>query len=226
VSSVISTEHARRRARLGGMRLYVITAESGGPDETARVMAAALAGGADVVQLRKKRMSTGDQYRLALSLRVLTRAHGALLIINDHADIAIAAGADGVHLGQDDLEPQTVRGMPGFEGLLIGRSTHSLEQARRAVEEGADYLGVGPVHATPTKPGRLPVGVDLVREVAAAVAVPFVAIGGIDATTVGPVIDAGARAVAVVRAVSEAEDPAAAVRELLREIAARLEIRV
>lgn len=208
------------------MRLYVITAEAGGVEETVRVVAAALRGGGDVVQLRKKLMPKGDQYRLALALRALTRAHGALLIVNDHADLALAADADGVHLGQDDLDPAVVRRLHGFEDRLIGCSTHSLEQARRAVAQGADYLGVGPVYATPTKPGRPAVGVALVRAVAAAIPLPFVAIGGIDRTTVGGVVEAGARAVAVVRAVSEASDPQEAARAIAAEVRARREVRV
>lgn len=208
------------------MRLYVITAEAGGPEETVRIVAASLRGGADVVQLRKKLMPKGEQYRLAVALRAVTRAHGALLIVNDHADLALAADADGVHLGQDDLDPAVVRRLDGFEDRLIGRSTHSLEQARRAVAEGADYLGVGPVYATPTKPGRPAVGLELVRAVAAAIPLPFVAIGGIDRTNAGGVVEAGARAVAVVRAVSEAQDPREAARAILDQVSAHLEVQV
>src|SRR5256886_10455825 len=143
----------QRRERLARMRLYLITGDRGDEVETARIVEAALEGGASVVQLRKKSMPMVEQYRLALSLRILTREHEALLIVNDHADLAIAADADGVHLGQDDLPPDAVRALPGFDGRLIGRSTHSLEQARAAIKEGADYLAVGPVYATPTKAG-------------------------------------------------------------------------
>lgn len=200
------------------MRLYVITGERGDVDETARIVEAALAGGADVIQLRKKAMPSGERERLARRLRQLTRAHDALLIINDHPDLAIAADADGVHLGQDDAEPAAVRAMAGFGDRLIGRSTHSLDQARAAVAEGADYLGVGPVFATPTKPGRPAVGVGLVRTASTAVAVPFVAIGGIDETNVASVVEAGARAIAVVRAVYGAGDPAAVARRLRRAV--------
>lgn len=200
------------------MRLYVVTGERGDVDETARIVEAALVGGADVIQLRKKAMLRDARERLAGRLRQLTRAHDALLIINDHPDLAIAADADGVHLGQDDAEPAAVRGLAGFGDRLIGRSTHSLDQAQAAVAEGADYLGVGPVFATPTKPGRPAVGVDLVRAAAAAVAVPFVAIGGIDDTNVAAVVDAGARAIAVVRAVYDADDPAAVARRLRRMV--------
>jgi len=206
------------------MRLYVITTDAPGPAETARVVEAALRGGADAIQLRKKLMPKGEQYRLALVLRTLTRAHGALLIVNDHADLALAADADGVHLGQDDLEPAVVRRLPGFEDLLIGRSTHSLEQARQAAADGVDYLGVGPVYPTPTKPGRPAVGLELVGAVASALSLPFVAIGGLDAGNAGEAIDAGARAVAVLRAVGEAPDPCQAARAIVNLLIARQKV--
>ena len=129
---------------------------------------------------RKKTMPKGQQYAIAVALRRLTLLHDALFIVNDHADIAIAADADGAHLGQDDLPPSVVRELPGFRGRLIGRSTHSVEQARSAMAEGADYLAVGPVYPTPTKAGRPAVGTGLVSEVAAIAERPFVAVGGID----------------------------------------------
>ncbi|TME45294.1 MAG: thiamine phosphate synthase, partial [Chloroflexi bacterium] len=122
----------QRREKLSRMRLYLITGDQGGEVETARIVEAALEGGASVIQLRKKTMAKGEQYSIARALRRLTQLHGALFIVNDHADIAIAADADGVHLGQDDLPPSAVRELPGFDGRLIGRSTHSLEQAKGA----------------------------------------------------------------------------------------------
>ena len=198
-----------RRSRLARVILYVITGERGGVEETARIAAGALAGGADVIQLRKKEMGRRDQLRLGFRLRELTAEHGALFIVNDHVDLAIACDADGVHLGQEDMDPAAARRRGGFEGRLIGRSTHSLEQALRAAELGVDYLGVGPVFATPTKPGRAPVGLRLVREVAGAVRIPFVAIGGIDQTNAASAFAAGAPAVAVVRAVWDAPEPRA-----------------
>jgi thiamine-phosphate pyrophosphorylase len=213
----------QRRETLERMRLYVITGDQGDEVETARIVEAALDGGASVIQLRKKSMPMLEQYRLALALRTLTRAHEALLIINDHADLAIAADADGVHLGQDDLPPAAVRSLPGFEGRLIGRSTHSLGQAQLAVHEGADYIAVGPVYATPTKAGRPPVGTGLVSRVAGIIDRPFVAVGGIDLDNAPTVIEAGARAVAVVRAVYDAPDPAEAARRLHEAMVTRLE---
>jgi len=213
-----------RRERLARMRLYLITGDRGDEVETARIVEAALEGGATVIQLRKKSMPTLEQYRLALALRTLTRAHEALLIVNDHADLAIAADADGVHLGQDDLPPVAVRTLPGFEGRLIGRSTHSLVQAQLAVHEGADYVAVGPVFPTPTKEGRPAVGTALVSRVAAVIDRPFVAVGGIELENVATVVDAGAPAVAVVRAIYDAPDPAEATRRLHEALVTRLEV--
>jgi thiamine-phosphate pyrophosphorylase len=212
-----------RRETLARMRLYVITGDHGDEVETARIVEAALDGGATVIQLRKKSMPMPEQYRLALALRTLTSQHDALLIINDHADLAIAADADGVHLGQDDLPTDVVRALPGFKGRLIGRSTHSLEQARAAIDAGADYIAVGPVYPTPTKVGRPAVGTGLVVAVAAIADRPFVAVGGIDHDNAPDLVEAGAPAIAVVRAVYDAVDPAEAARRLHELIVTRLE---
>jgi thiamine-phosphate pyrophosphorylase len=214
----------QRRETLTRMRLYVITGDRGDEVETVRIVEAALDGGATVIQLRKKSMPMLEQFRLATALRTLTRAHEALLIINDHADLAIAADADGVHLGQDDLPPAAVRALPGFEGRLIGRSTHSLGQAQIAVHDGVDYIAVGPVYPTPTKEGRPAVGTGLVSRVADVVDRPFVAVGGIDIGNAPALVDAGARAVAVVRAVYDATDPAEAARRLHEALVTRLEV--
>jgi thiamine-phosphate pyrophosphorylase len=212
-----------RREKLARMRLYLITGDQGDEVETARIVEAALEGGASVIQLRKKTMSMGEQYTIAVALRRLTQLHEALLIVNDHVDIAIAADADGVHLGQDDLTPAVVRDLPGFAGRLIGRSTHNLGQAQIAVHEGADYIAVGPVYPTPTKEGRPAVGTALVSRVAGVVDRPFLAVGGIDTENVTAVIDAGARAIAVVRAVYDAPDPAEAARRLHEILVTKLE---
>lgn len=212
-----------RREKLARMRLYLITGERGDERETLEIVEAALEGGVTVVQLRKKDMPKGEQYVIALALRRLTDLHNALLIINDHVDIALAADADGVHLGQDDLPPDAVRALPGFAGRLIGRSTHSVTQARAAMREGADYLAVGPVHTTPTKPGRPAVGTALVSEVVAIADRPVVAVGGIDRENAPAVIDAGARAIAVVRAIYDDPAPAEAARRLHELMTARLD---
>ena len=214
----------QRRKTLERTRLYVITGDHGDEVETARIVEAALDGGATVIQLRKKSMPMAEQFRLALALRTLTSEHEALLIINDHADLAIAADADGVHLGQDDLPPDVVRALPGFEGRLIGRSTHNLEQARAAIDQGVDYIAVGPVYPTPTKEGRPAVGTGLISRVAEIADRPFVAVGGIDHDNAGAVVAAGASTIAVVRAVYDAVDPAESARRLHELIVTRLEV--
>ncbi|HEY1595452.1 MAG TPA: thiamine phosphate synthase [Thermoleophilaceae bacterium] len=195
-----------RRERLQRARLYlVIDAE---PVE--RVLPAALDGGVDIVQLREKDAADDDVLASGRRVRELCSEHGALFIVNDRPDIALACGADGVHVGQDDETLATVRETVGAD-LLIGISTHSPEQVEAGIASIADYLGVGPVHATPTKPGREPVGLELVRYAAAhAAPKPWFAIGGIDPDTAPPVADAGARRIAVVRAIRDAPDPGAA----------------
>lgn len=218
----MKTEHERRE-KLARMRLYLITGDRGDEHETLEIVEAALKGGVTVVQLRKKTMPKGEQYAIALALRRLTDLHDALLIINDHVDIAIAADADGVHLGQDDLPPEVVRALPGFAGRLIGRSTHSVAQAQAAMQAGADYVAVGPVYATPTKAGRPAVGTELVSEVDAIADRPFVAVGGIDRENAPAVISAGARAIAVVRAIYDDPEPAEAARRLHELMTARLD---
>jgi thiamine-phosphate pyrophosphorylase len=200
--------------RLARVRLYVITAADDPPERVLATVRAARDAGAEVVQLRRK----GEDARLTLRLaercrELLPAGGGTLLVVNDRVDIAMAAGADGVHLGQDDLPLAAARRL--WPGGLVGRSTHSLGQALAAQAEGADYIGVGPVWATPTKPGRPAVGLELVRAVAAAqLRIPWVAIGGVDAGNIGAVLAAGARAVAAVRAVTAASDPEAAARGL------------
>ena len=216
----MSIPHPDRARRLAGVRLYVITSAEHPPARVLETVRAACAAGAGAVQLRRKGDDALETLRLAERCRELTDASGAVFIVNDRADIAMAAGADGVHLGQDDLSVDAVRRL--WPGGLIGRSTHSLSQALAAQREGADYVGVGPVFATPTKPGRAPVGLGLVRSVAAsALAIPWVAVGGIDAGNAAAVIAAGAPGVAVVRAAVDAADVEAAVAGLTGLVAAR-----
>jgi thiamine-phosphate pyrophosphorylase len=177
------------------------------------ILRPAFQGGVEIVQLREK---TGDEHAIVRAGRVFRRlsdAYDALFIVNDRPDLAIACGADGVHLGQDDGQVSAVRRLVG-DDLLIGLSTHSPEQVDAA--EGVDYIAVGPVHATPTKPEYAPVGTELVSYAAQHARVPFFAIGGIDPGNVSEVVAAGAERVAVVRAIRDAADPAEAAR-LLRE---------
>jgi len=190
---------------LADARLYFVT---GIVEE--RVLAAALEGGVDVVQLRDKSAPDEELLRAGRLFRRLTREAGALFVVNDRPDLALRLEADGVHVGQDDPPVPEVRELVG--DLLVGLSTHS--PAQLAAAEGVDYVGVGPVYATPTKAGRTPVGLELVREAARAAAVPWFAIGGIDGTNVGDVVAAGATRIAVVRAIADAPDPRAAAAQL------------
>ena len=179
----------------------------------AAVAASAIRGGADVIQLRDKTASARELITEASRLRALTEPAGIPLVINDRADVALAAGAAGVHLGQDDLSLQDARTILGPH-RLIGKSTHSLDQAIQAEREGADYIGVGPIFSTPTKPDYGSVGLGLIRQVASAVSVPVVCIGGIERQNLAQVLAAGARCVAVVRAVCLSPDPEATTRGL------------
>jgi thiamine-phosphate pyrophosphorylase len=200
---------SERHARIEAARLYlVVDAEPG-----ERVLPAALAGGVDVVQLRDKGL--GDEQLVAAGrrFRELCDEHGALLIVNDRPDLALACGADGVHVGQDDRPVEEVRSELGDE-LLIGLSTHSPQQVYAARSLPCDYIGVGPVFETPTKPGRPAVGVELVAFAAAHAGKPFFAIGGIDESNAGEVARVGASRIAVVRAIRDAPDPGAAARAL------------
>jgi len=215
---VPGTAAATLRRRLARMRLYVVTSAAQTRERTEDVVRAAVAGGADVVQLRRKGDEGLESFRLAERCRRITAEGGVLLVINDRLDIAMGVDADGVHLGQDDLPLQLARSL--WPGHIVGRSTHSIGQALAAQTEGADYIGVGPVHATPTKPGRPATGLEFVSDVAQTIAIPWVAIGGIDAGTVDAVLRAGARAVAVVRAVADAGDPEHAARALRRRVIA------
>ena len=197
-------------------QLYVIIDRAAvSARDPVEVASAAIRGGADVIQLRDKTGSARQQLETARRLRPLTRAAGIPLIINDRADLAFASEADGIHLGQDDLPIQEVRRIVGPD-TLIGKSTHSLDQALAAQAEGANYIGVGPIFPTPTKPDYGSVGTGLIEEVAARIELPFVCIGGIELGNVEQVVEAGARCVAVVRAVCAAENPESAARRLKR----------
>jgi thiamine-phosphate pyrophosphorylase len=202
---------AGRRARLAAARLYLCTPIR--PD-LAAFADAVLAAGVDVVQLRDKQAEAGPLLAAAAVLRAAADRHGALFAVNDRADVALAAAADVLHLGQDDLPMAWARRILGGE-VLLGRSTHDLDQVRRAAAEPWDYLAVGPVWPTATKPGRPSVGTSLLRAVAELdPAVPWFAIGGIDAGNLEEVAAAAATRAVVVRAITDAPDPAAAARDL------------
>jgi thiamine-phosphate pyrophosphorylase len=193
-----------RRARLAEARLYVI-GDANAPLE------AALRGGADVFQLRDKELREDELLRVAIEMRELCHEHGALFVVNDHPGVAAASDADGVHVGQDDMAVLEAAAIVGPD-RLVGLSTHTPAQIDRATI--ADYIGVGPVHATPTKAGRPAVGLDLVRYAAAHERVPWFAIGGLDETTLPAAVAAGARRASVVRAIAEAANPEQVTRTL------------
>lgn len=209
---------ADRRARLAAARLYLVCGGSipeGSAAEAALgdLLRGAIAGGVEIVQLREKHLPDEELVAVANAARALCERLGALLIVNDRPLVAREVGADGVHVGQDDMPAAEVRELVGPE-LLIGLSTHSPDEVDAVDAELVDYIGVGPVHATPTKPGRPAVGLELVRYATTHAPVPFFAIGGIDAANAPDAIEAGARRLCVLRAIAAAEEPEHAAREL------------
>lgn len=198
-----------RKRRLEAARLYLVCGAM--PDD---FLEAAVRGGVDIVQLRMK--DAPDDEILAAAERVAR--HQVLLIINDRPDLVAAAGADGVHVGQDDMPVEEARALVGAE-RLIGLSTHTPEQVDGA--GAADYIGVGPVYSTPTKPGRPAVGLELVRYASERASVPYFAIGGMNVDNLPAVRAAGAERVAVVRALTETEDPESVARALRAGVTAR-----
>jgi thiamine-phosphate pyrophosphorylase len=185
-------------------RLYLIAPARPDLDE---FLEAAVRGGVDLVQIREKAMADGELLRVLRRAREITRRLGVPLVVNDRPDLGVLAGADFVHLGQEDLPVEAASRF----GLGVGLSTHTRGEIDAAA---ADYIGVGPVFATPTKAGRPAVGLDLVRYAAGRARQPWFAIGGIDGANVGDVVAAGARRVAAVRAIGDAADPERAAREL------------
>ncbi|WP_341736287.1 thiamine phosphate synthase [Microcoleus sp. CAWBG640] len=184
-------------------QLYLVTS---GRDNLLGVVEAALQGGLTLVQYRDKTSDDGVKLDNVRKLCELCHRYDALLIVNDRVDLAIAADADGVHLGQQDLPVAEARKLLG-PGRTIGRSTTNAQEMQRAIEEGADYIGVGPVYSTPTKPDKQAAGLDYVRYAAAKSPIPWFAIGGIDINNLDEVLNAGASRVAVVRSIMEAEQP-------------------
>jgi thiamine-phosphate pyrophosphorylase len=212
-----------QQERLSTASLYLCTDARRERGDLADFVAHALAGGVDIVQLRDKGspgerqfgpLEARQELDALATLADAARRHDALLAVNDRADIALAAGADVLHLGQDDLPLEVARGILGA-GPLIGRSTHDRDQVNAAIAESVDYFCVGPCWPTPTKPGRPAPGLDLVRETAeSATDKPWFAIGGIDEERLPAVLDAGARRIVVVRAITAADDPRAAAQRL------------
>jgi thiamine-phosphate pyrophosphorylase len=198
--------------------VYLVTDARRAQGDLESFLDSVLAAGVDIIQLREKDAEAGDLLRWSKPFRAAADRHGALFVLNDRPDVAVAVGADGVHVGQNDLPPPLVRSVVGPD-VIIGLSTHSSSEFDGASPD-ADYLCAGPVHATPTKPGRPATGLGIIEHAASREREgfeprPWFAIGGIDPETLPDVVEAGASRVAVVRAITEAGDPAAAVRELL-----------
>lgn len=206
-----------RRAQLTSACLYLVCGAQPQGIALADLLRGAIAGGVDVVQLREKRLGDDELTAVANAARALCERLGALVIVNDRPTVAVQAGADGVHVGQDDMAPAQVRELVGPD-MLIGLSTHAPQEIDAVDAAVVDYIGVGPVHETPTKPGRPAVGTELVRYAAAHARVPFFAIGGLDVGNVGEVLDAGATRVCVLRAITGAEDPERAARRLRQRL--------
>ncbi|MGK5732873.1 thiamine phosphate synthase [Streptomyces sp. URMC 124] len=214
---------ATARALLADARLYLCTDARKRQGDLPEFLDAVLACGVDVVQLRDKGMEAGEELEHLAVFADAARRHGKLFAVNDRADVAHAAGSDVLHLGQGDLPVPAARAVLGEE-VLIGRSTHAeAEVDAAAAEPGVDYFCTGPCWPTPTKPGRHAPGLSLVRHAAALGSErPWFAIGGIGLGNLEQVLDAGARRVVVVRAITEADDPGAAAAELARRVRERL----
>ena len=206
---------------LSDARLYLCTDSRAGRGDLPEFLDAVLANGVDIVQLREKNLEAADELALLEVFADACRRHGALLAVNDRADLAVAAGADVLHLGQRDLRPDVARRIVGPQ-MVIGLSSHSAEQARAAAADpDVDYFCLGPLWPTPTKPGRPHTGLEPLREVAGTQpAKPWFAIGGIDEGTLDQVLGAGARRAVVVRVLTEAADPGAVAARLAAALAA------
>ncbi|HEV2475055.1 MAG TPA: thiamine phosphate synthase [Candidatus Dormibacteraeota bacterium] len=204
------SRQASRNPQLARAGLYVITPDAPA-ERVLEVAAAAVRGGADIVQLRHKSMPRGELLELAKRLRA--SIEGALFVVNDYVDIALLSEADGVHLGPDDLSIASARRVAG-DRLLIGASASTPERAHQAVAQGADYLGCGPAFATPIKAEKRVIGPEGIAAIARRVDVPVFAIGGIDASNLPQLTAAGLHRVCVLRAVGDAPDPEEATREL------------
>ncbi|MFF3456205.1 thiamine phosphate synthase [Streptomyces sp. NPDC002730] len=211
------------RALLSDARLYLCTDARKKQGDLAEFLDAVLASGVDIVQLRDKGMEAGEELDHLQLFADACRRHGRLLAVNDRADVAHAIGSDVLHLGQGDLPVPAARAILGDE-VLIGRSTHAESEVDTATAEpGVDYFCTGPCWPTPTKPGRYAPGLGLVRYTAALETDrPWFAIGGIDAGNLDEVLDAGARRIVVVRAITAADDPAAATAALAKRVRERL----
>lgn len=207
-------DYEGRLRRLRRVDLYMVTSESlSGRRTSLDVLDAVLAAGVRMVQLREKEKSKGELYHLACRFRSRTAEAGCLLIVNDHLDVALAAGADGVHLGREDLPIAAARSIA--PKLIIGASSHSLAEALEAQGEGADYVNIGPIFPTKTKPEhQVFLGPEGIRDIGSELSIPFSCMGGINRDNIEELVKAGAKIVAVITAVTRAEDMTEAARTL------------
>ena len=213
--AVLTTIHSRKQ--LDKRNVYLLLSSDQCNGNVEHVLNQAIAGGIRVVQIREKTMQDRELIEFARRVRSITRESGTLLIINDRPDLAALCEADGVHVGQEELRVHDVRRIVG-PNCLIGVSTHSIEQARKAVIDGASYIGVGPTFRSGTKAFSEFAGLDFVREVAAEITLPWYAIGGIDPTNIGDAVEAGASRVAISGAVCRADDPRYAAEQLVAQL--------
>lgn len=207
--------HRELMSRFSQAGLYLVTSQSlSRGRSTSEIVRAALAGGVRLIQLREKEMPLPQLTRLAEKIRIMTKKAGALLIINDRLDLALAVGADGVHLGRDDLPVAYARKIA--PALIIGASTHSLKEAFAAQRAGASYINIGPIFPTKTKKwDEKFLGIPRMKQIASKIKIPFTVMGGIKAEHTPALVKAGAKTIAVVTAVTAAENPREAAKELL-----------
>jgi len=210
-----------RHDRLAGARLYAIV-DTGyvEPDRVIAVTKLLVEGGVDLIQLRAKKLPLSAILEFGKEMRAAIPATGPLFILNDHPELVPQIDADGIHVGQDDLSVAEARALAGAE-VIVGKSTHALDQALAAEKEGADYIGVGPIYATATKPDYVPVGPKLIAAVRMAVNVPQFCIGGINEETLPEVLGAGARRIVIVSALLQSRDIPAYCQRVRQQLAAQ-----
>jgi thiamine-phosphate pyrophosphorylase len=204
----------QRQQKLQQAHLYLVTSPS---DNLFAVVEAALQGGLTLLQYRDKQADDSDRLHIAEKLKQICHRYEALFIMNDRVDLAVAVDADGVHLGQHDVPIALARKLLGPQ-KIVGRSTTNPDELQRAIAEGADYVGVGPVYETPTKAGKAAAGLEYIRYAAQHTPVPWFAIGGVDANNLNDVLSAGADRIAVVRAIMQADDPALATQYFVSQL--------
>ena len=205
--------------KLADKKLYLVTNSDqfNSDDEFLDAIASALEGGVDILQLREKNMAANKVLELGKKIKQLCVQYDTTFIVNDRVDIAMILEADGVHLGQDDLDIFSAREILG-PNAIVGISTHAPEQALKAVADGADYIGVGPVFTTPTKPGRVAVGLEYAKWTAENIEIPAFAIGGIDLENCQEVLNIGIKKIAVVRAIINAASPQAEAEKFIKKL--------